>query len=99
MYDHYERIIKNNNAKDDKHIISKHINNKHKNLKKYVHECNSSISVYNENYEKLLTMALDFHYILDKYNIWYVGIGGTLLGAVRHHGKKLTNYEFYYLLN
>jgi phosphorylcholine metabolism protein LicD len=42
-----------------------------------------------------MKMALDFHNILDKYKIWYVGIGGTLLGAVRHHGNCIYSSIIY----
>lgn len=48
--------------------------------------CNRSTPIYTPYYDNIVKMALDFHDICETHNIWNIGFGGTLLGAIRHHG-------------
>jgi hypothetical protein len=53
-------------------------------------ECNTSEGIYQygkQNYLDSIDMTLKIQRILDNNKIWSVGIGGTLLGAIRHESQ------------
>jgi phosphorylcholine metabolism protein LicD len=71
-------IINNNNL---------HINGSNSNhYNTSIQSCDKNTPIYTPYYDQIIKMALDFHDILNKNNIWNIGFAGTLLGAIRHHG-------------